>query len=466
MRVFLAACCALLAACSANLNDDIAAAPGGHILADGNDAPPPLSPEQTRLLDLGYFPVQPDAEAPSDLPDTPDGSISHAPVEPKTLSSELETPADIAAAIENNEIAYLQVLLDQMGYAPGPIDGIMGPLTRTAIESFQRRLHLDATTDLPVVTAQLEAARLVPEAQQLLTELGYVPGPIDGIPGPLTIAALTAFQQRAGLAPSGEVNEVSLTALRGVATVREIQIRLTGLGYDSGPADGILGPRTKQAILFFERDRNLPPVGWSPPVVRERLREAPYIEETQRLLAVLGYEPGPVSGRDSAQTQAAIRAYQLDSNLIVTGRTSADLLLKIQLRAQAVLAPAAGPDQIAQNGSQALAGSPVLARLLPLAERGAPSAQHLVAGLYMRGHGVSANLPAAVEWYEQAASQGYAPSQFRLGLMYAFGIGTDADPATAKVWFSQAAANGHDRAADALVMLGDGLNPEDYPSIR
>ena len=460
MRVFLAACCALLAACSANFDDEIAAAPGGHILLDQNN-PPPLSVAQTRLIDLGYIPVQPETAASIDaIP----GSLApgRPPVMQAVSAAALAPSEDIAAAIENNEVAYVQVLLDQMGYAPGPIDGILGPLTRAAIESFQRRQQLPARTDLDIVTAQLEAARLVPEAQQLLTELGYVPGPIDGIPGPLTIAALTAFQSRAGLAPSGTVNEESLVALRGVASIREIQIRLTGLGYAPGPADGILGPRTRKAILFFERDRNLPPVGWSPAVVRERLREAPYIEETQRLLAVLGYNAGPANGRDSQRTQAAIRAYQADSNLPVTGRASADLLFSIQVQAQNVLTPASGPSA---NGTSVVAPNPMFARLLPLAEGGAPSAQHLVAGLYMRGQGVHPSLESAIDWYEEAANQGYTPSQFRLGLLYAFGIGTDVDMVAAKLWFSQAASGGHPGAAHALAMLGNGLDPEDYPSI-
>jgi hypothetical protein len=41
--------------------------------------------------------------------------------------------------------------------------------------------------------------------QQLLSELGYNPGPLDGIPGPRTRAAIESFQQSLGLPVTGQV---------------------------------------------------------------------------------------------------------------------------------------------------------------------------------------------------------------------------------------------------------------------
>ena len=45
------------------------------------------------------------------------------------------------------------------------------------------------------------------------------------------------------------------------ATVRDVQRRLTDLGYDPGPADGILGPRTRAAIRAFQAGRGLSETG-------------------------------------------------------------------------------------------------------------------------------------------------------------------------------------------------------------
>jgi peptidoglycan hydrolase-like protein with peptidoglycan-binding domain len=50
--------------------------------------------------------------------------------------------------------------------------------------------------------------------QEALRDLGYTSGPIDGIMGSGTAAALRAFQQRAGLRATGRANPETLAALR------------------------------------------------------------------------------------------------------------------------------------------------------------------------------------------------------------------------------------------------------------
>ena len=48
---------------------------------------------------------------------------------------------------------------------------------------------------------------IVAEAQRLLKQLGYKPGPIDGIAGPRTMAAIRAFEQKKGLPGTGKVTD-------------------------------------------------------------------------------------------------------------------------------------------------------------------------------------------------------------------------------------------------------------------
>ena len=43
--------------------------------------------------------------------------------------------------------------------------------------------------------------------------------------------------------------------------IYKIQKRLTELGYEPGPADGIMGRMTKKAIKNFQKDNDLPPTG-------------------------------------------------------------------------------------------------------------------------------------------------------------------------------------------------------------
>ena len=42
------------------------------------------------------------------------------------------------------------------------------------------------------------------------------------------------------------------------ATVRAIQKSLRAKGYDPGPDDNVLGPRTNAAIIKYQKDNNLP----------------------------------------------------------------------------------------------------------------------------------------------------------------------------------------------------------------
>jgi len=41
------------------------------------------------------------------------------------------------------------------------------------------------------------------------------------------------------------------------ATVSDLQARLKGLGYDPGPADGQMGPKTRAAIRAYQKDEGL-----------------------------------------------------------------------------------------------------------------------------------------------------------------------------------------------------------------
>src|SRR6516165_3698157 len=67
------------------------------------------------------------------------------------------------------------------------------------------------------------SSALVREIQFMLLRLGMDPGPIDGIVGPQTLSAVRKFQARSGLPISdlinnGKISAVFLTRLRGEAS--------------------------------------------------------------------------------------------------------------------------------------------------------------------------------------------------------------------------------------------------------
>jgi len=49
--------------------------------------------------------------------------------------------------------------------------------------------------------------------------------------------------------------------IRGNDEVKSIQSVLNNLGYDAGPADGIMGSKTREAIRLYQQDHDLPVTG-------------------------------------------------------------------------------------------------------------------------------------------------------------------------------------------------------------
>ena len=55
--------------------------------------------------------------------------------------------------------------------------------------------------------------------------------------------------------------------------VQQMQAALTKRGFDSGPADGMMGPATRDALRRFQRSAGLPPDGYPTPELLDRLLE-------------------------------------------------------------------------------------------------------------------------------------------------------------------------------------------------
>ena len=60
--------------------------------------------------------------------------------------------------------------------------------------------------------------------------------------------------------PEGGSEEVD-PSISNQDEIYKIQKRLTELGYEPGPADGIMGKMTRRAIKNFQKDNGLPPTG-------------------------------------------------------------------------------------------------------------------------------------------------------------------------------------------------------------
>jgi len=131
----------------------------------------------------------------------------------------------------------VQQLLRDRGFDPGSIDGVFGARTRAAVVNFQRSRNLSVTGIVDVTTwqalgrqCQVPGVSVCPTIgpgtrgsavrflQSLLERLNYAPGPIDGIYGADTRAAVLAFQANNNIPTTGVVDQATWNAL-GVTCV-------------------------------------------------------------------------------------------------------------------------------------------------------------------------------------------------------------------------------------------------------
>ncbi|MCJ7726502.1 MAG: peptidoglycan-binding protein, partial [Acidimicrobiia bacterium] len=130
------------------------------------------------------------------------------------------------------------------GYDPGGVDGVFGAKTAAAVRSFQQARGIAADgvvgpASRQTIAAMLEATQYaaalsptgpilrpddrgeaVRQIQAVLKSADYDPGPVDGVYGAKTMAAVEQFQRTAGLTVDGKVGPVTrraLAALLGVA---------------------------------------------------------------------------------------------------------------------------------------------------------------------------------------------------------------------------------------------------------
>jgi TPR repeat protein len=83
-------------------------------------------------------------------------------------------------------------------------------LSEPGIRNYAKRMNRT-----PSSTGSVAAGRqLVREIQQRLTDLGYAPGPVDGLFGGKTRSAIQAFQRAQGLQPDGQATPQLLEVLK------------------------------------------------------------------------------------------------------------------------------------------------------------------------------------------------------------------------------------------------------------
>lgn len=199
-----------------------------------------------------------------------------------------------------DDIRRLQLRLRELGFNPGPVDGVAGAKTKTAfgrlemgcakLEPLSENLPAGvvhgssgaATTD--TVPSRADTTIL----QSQLRTAGFDPGPVDGILGARTKSlvamlhsscvmakefqvaldqpARTANLEKRIAAPAETSKSVAASVSPRNETIKQtaiaqpgsqdeihiLQLRLRDAGFDPGPFDGVMGAKTKSALEQYE----------------------------------------------------------------------------------------------------------------------------------------------------------------------------------------------------------------------
>jgi N-acetylmuramoyl-L-alanine amidase len=140
------------------------------------------------------------------------------------------------------------------------------------------------------------------------------------------------------------MGELPLTTGAAGEAVRDLQLRLAGIGFDARAEFGRFGARTEDAVRRFQDQRGLRATGECDGVTWAALVEAGYrlgdrllylgapmqrgddVAELQRRLGSLGFDAGRVDGIFGPNTELALKDFQRNVGLTTDGVCGPDVL--------------------------------------------------------------------------------------------------------------------------------------------
>lgn len=188
--------------------------------------------------------------------------------------------------------------------------------------------------------------------------------------------------------------------------VRYIQQRLVALGYDAGVADGVMGPRTRNAIRSYQRDQGV-------------MADGRPSADLRRLLASVPGKRITLLGKDAPMAQQSSLPRQDD-------RPTAEIIKEAK-------------DYYFGRNGKPLDYERSLALNMICAARGDPGAIYSVGVAYAFGNGIEKDVVMARGFFEQAAAKGNVRAAFNLATIYHNGMGVKKDPGKAMGYMRQAA---------------------------
>lgn len=188
----------------------------------------------------------------------------------------------VVGAFLNHNVVMTRCEDDEVTETPVtmPDDGRIAGLPSGRRMAMGRLAALALGTACLLLSLPARADALVADIQEALNRLGFDAGSADGVAGSRTERAIEAFQKEFGYTPDGRASGQLLQRLnaaiaRGAASpermlrrsgmlrsyTRAVQEALTAHGYDPGPVDGAIGPKTREAIRAYQAANGLSQTG-------------------------------------------------------------------------------------------------------------------------------------------------------------------------------------------------------------
>jgi peptidoglycan hydrolase-like protein with peptidoglycan-binding domain len=170
--------------------------------------------------------------------------------------------------------------------------------------------------------------QLTLRVQQALHDRGFYTGAVDGIAGPATAESIRAFEQRLGVAATGDVNDRVLALLdsrRGRQATPRPQVAAVPQAIKPIAVSAPVAQRPVPQSLVQLMPAPVPP---EPLTGSTEGR----LQKVQRALNVAGYGPLRPDGRLDDKTVEAIRKFEAEHGMPITGKISDRLVSELVVR--------------------------------------------------------------------------------------------------------------------------------------
>jgi peptidoglycan hydrolase-like protein with peptidoglycan-binding domain len=165
---------------------------------------------------------------------------------PPAASDTMRTDA-IAAPAGDEKVARIQSVLRELNLYDGDVDGLTGPKTRAAIQSYQRIVGLEPTG----------------EASERIMQM---------------LASRSSDHQPAVPSPTPRATETVAAAAAADPKIARVQAGLRAFGNEGIDIDGRMGGRTRSALKEFQSLFGLPVTGEADADVMAKMQEIGLVE--------------------------------------------------------------------------------------------------------------------------------------------------------------------------------------------